>query len=110
MSYKENRKVMIDFRNLRTQSKIHGGFVKFYPIHFGHLKSGTHWGYPKDWYSKSGRKDYTIKLKRNGVSRLPNYLYWEKRGVALFEATPKEVTMPSPISRLIVKELLVCLL
>ena len=35
--------------------------------------------------------------------------YWGKRGVALFEVTPKEVTMPSPTSRLITKELLVCL-
>ena len=98
---------MIDFWNLRTQSKIHGGFVTFYPIHFGHLKSGMHWGYPKYCYSKPGRKDYTIKLKRNGVLRLPNYLVIEENVVLRFlRPPPKEFTMPSPTSRLITKELL----
>ena len=29
-------------KGIRTQSKIHGGFVTFYPIHFGHLNCGTH--------------------------------------------------------------------
>ena len=57
-----------------TQSKILGGFVTFYPIHFGHFKCGRHWGYAKYCYSKPAWKDYTIKPKRNGVMRLPNYL------------------------------------
>ena len=72
----------------RTQSKIHGGFVTFYPIHFGHLKCGTHWGYPKYCYSKPGQKDYTIKLKRNGVVRLPNYLHIEENMVLHFLRLP----------------------
>ena len=50
------------------------GFVTFYPIHFGHLKCDTHWGYPKYCYSGQGWKDYTIKLKRSSVMRLCNYL------------------------------------
>ena len=58
----------------RTHWKIHGGFVTFYLIHFGHLKCGTHCGYPKFCYSGPGRKDYTMKLKRNSVMWLPNYL------------------------------------
>ena len=65
----------------KTQSKIHGGFVTFYPIHFSKFKCGTYWGYPKYCYSKLGRKDYTIKLKRNSVMRLPNYLDIEENVV-----------------------------
>ena len=42
------------------------------------------------------------------VTSLP--CYRGKCGVALFEVTAKEVTMPSPTSKLITKELLVCLL
>ena len=40
--------------------------------------------------------------------RLPKYR--GKHGVALFVVNPKEVTTPSPTSRLITKELLVYLL
>ena len=71
-----------------TQSKILGGFVTFYPIHFGHFKCGRHWGYPKYCYSKPGWKDYTIKLKRNGVMRLPNYLDIEESVVLRFLRLP----------------------
>ena len=35
--------------------------------------------------------------------------YRGKRGVSLFDITPKEVTMPYPTSRLLTKELLACL-
>ena len=71
-------------RHTWTQSKIHGGFLTFYPIHFGHLKSGIHWGYPKYCCSKPEHKDYTIKLERNSVLRLPNYLDIEENMVLRF--------------------------
>ena len=77
-----------DKYRFRTQSKIHGGFVTFYPTHFDHLKCGTHWGYPKYYYSKPGWKDYTIKLKRNDVMRLPNYLAIEENMVLRFLRLP----------------------
>ena len=68
----------------RTQSKIHGGFVTFYHIHFSQLKCDT------QGYSKPARKDYTIKLKRNGIMKLPNYLDIEENVVLHFLRLPQE--------------------
>ena len=71
-----------------TQSKIHGSFVTSFPIHFSHLKCGTHCSYPKYCYNKPGQKDYNIKLKRNSVMRLPNCLDIEENVVLRFLRLP----------------------
>ena len=64
-------------------------FVTFYLIHFGQHKCGTHWGYPKYCYSRSRWKDYTVKLKRNRVMRLPNCLDIKETVVLHFLCYPK---------------------
>ena len=64
------------------------GFVTIYPIDFGYLRCCTDWGYPKYCYNKPGQNDYTIKLKRNGVMNLPNYLDIEESVVLRFLSLP----------------------